>query len=283
MALFTNQASLSYRGRTVLSNITTGELLSLVGASKTVGADAYQIGTSISFVIQLTNAGDSAVTDLTVTDDLGATAFGDTFLQPLTFTDGTLRLFANGVLQPTPAYTLTPALTITGVAIPAGGVTTLLYSAEANEFASPDATGTITNTARITGATPGEIVVSATVNADPSAVLAIQKSISPAVVLENEALTYTFVIENFGADPAGAEENPVVTDLFRPALQNISVTLDGATWTKGTQFSYDPDAGLFETASGAILVPGATFEQNPDTGAWTTIPGTVTLTVTGTV
>lgn len=283
MALFTNQASLSYSGRTVLSNVTSGELVSLIGASKTTGVDTYQNGTSIPYVINLTNSGDTPLTGLVVTDDLGAVPFGETLLQPLTFIEGSLRLFLDGVLQATPAYTLTPALTITGVNVPAGGVTTILYSAAANEFAPLDAAGSITNTARITGTTLAEVSASATIAADTGAVLTMQKAVSPAVVSQNDTLTYTFIIENYGAEEAGVEENAVVTDLFQPALKNLSASLDGVVWTEGTQYTYDAETGLFASAAGAVTVPGAAFVQNPDTGAWTTLPGSVVLTVTGTV
>lgn len=267
----------------MLSNTTSGELVSLIGASKTAGVDTYQNGTSIPYVINLTNSDDTPLTGLVITDDLGAVVFGDTLLQPLTFTEGSLRLFLDGVLQPTPAYTLTPALTITNVTIPAGGVTTILYSAAANEFAPPGATGSVTNTVSINGTTLSEITASATVTADPGAILTMQKAVSPAVVSQNDTLTYTFLIENFGAGAAGAEENAVVTDLFQPALQNLTVTLDGTPWTDGDQYTYDPQTGLFESAAGAITVPAAAYTQDPETGAWTTTPGSVTLTVSGTV
>ena len=41
MATFYNQATLSYKGRSVSSNIATGELVSLLSATKTAVTDTY--------------------------------------------------------------------------------------------------------------------------------------------------------------------------------------------------------------------------------------------------
>ena len=102
------------------------------------------------------------------------------------------------------------------------------------------------------------------------------------MVTDNGELTYTFVIQNSGNTEAIATDNLVLTDLFDPILNPITVTYNGTPWTEGVNYTYDPTTGAFSTLPGQITVPAATFEQNPD-GTWTVTPGTSVVTVTGTV
>lgn len=107
MATFTNQATLTYNGGTVNSNIVTGELVQVLTASKTAAAESYRTGDLVTYVVQLRSTGAAALTGLTVTDTLGTTNFpatgGTVQLTPLTYQAGTLRYFMNGVLQTAPA------------------------------------------------------------------------------------------------------------------------------------------------------------------------------------
>lgn len=73
MATFTNQATLTYNGGTASSNITTGELLEVLTATKTAVVPTYRSGRPITYLITLVNAGTADLTGLTVADDLGAT------------------------------------------------------------------------------------------------------------------------------------------------------------------------------------------------------------------
>ena len=106
MASFTNQATLTYNGGTVNSNIVTGELVQVLTASKTAAAESYRTGDLVTYVVQLRSTGAAALTGLTVTDTLGTTNFpatgGTVQLTPLTYQAGTLRYFMNGVLQTAP-------------------------------------------------------------------------------------------------------------------------------------------------------------------------------------
>ena len=174
MATFTNQATLTYNGGTVNSNIVTGELVQVLTASKTAAAESYRTGDLVTYVVQLRSTGAAALTGLTVTDTLGTTNFpatgGTVQLTPLTYQPGTLRYFTNGVLQTAPAVTvLANGIRIEGISVPAGGVITLVYTTRVNAFADPSAEGTIENTVTVTGGTtdpdPGqpEAVVSADV------------------------------------------------------------------------------------------------------------------------
>ena len=283
MATFTNQATLTYNGRTTLSNIAVGELLEVLSITKQAVSGTYRIGDRITYVISLVNTGATTLTDLVVTDDLGATTFGTTTVYPLTYVDGSLLYYVNGVLQAAPAVTTTEPLTVTGITVPAGGNTALVYEATVTTAASPADGGTITNTATADGSVATPVSDTETITAATASELTIAKAISPTVVSENDRVTYTFTIQNFGNEPVVATDNAVVTDLFDPILTDLVVTLDGTVLTTPTGYTYNEATGLFQTAVGQITVPAATFTQDPTTGVWTTTPGTVVLTVVGTI
>ncbi|MBR5134613.1 MAG: hypothetical protein IKV35_03330 [Clostridia bacterium] len=282
MATFYNQATLSYSGGTVNSNITTGEIVEVLSASKTAVVQEYAQGTEITYAVNIVNTGDAPYSGLTVTDNLGEYTFGALTLRPLDYVDGSVKYFVNGVLQATPTVT-SPPLTITGITVPAGGVATILYTVRTNAFASPEIGGAIENTAVIDGGGITAITVTETVTADEAPALTITKSVSPATVVENGQITYTFVIQNVGNTEATATDNVVVTDTFDPALSGIAVTYNGAAWTAPTNYTYDEATGAFATTVGQITVPAATYTQDPATGVWTVVPGEATITVTGTV
>jgi hypothetical protein len=102
-------------------------------------------------------------------------------------------------------------------------------------------------------------------------------------VVDNDRVTYTFVIQNSGNEAVVATDNAAITDTFDPILTALTVTFNGATWTQGVQYNYNEATGLFATVPGQIVVPAATYTQDPITGAYTVTPGTAALTVTGTI
>ena len=283
MATFYNQAVLSYNGNTTTSNITTGEIVQVLSATKTAVTEEYSAGDTVTYVVNIINSGATAFTGITLTDNLGAYAFDALTLTPLTYTEGSLRYFENGVLRPTPAVTAEDALTVTGISVPAGGNTTLVYEVTTNGFAPLEAGSVITNRATVTGTNLSPITVDETVEAASEPRLTISKSLSPATVTENGRLTYTFVIQNTGSAPALAADNVVVTDAFNPVLGGITVTAGGETWAEGTNYTYDETTGLFATVEGQITVPAATYTRDTATGAVIVNPGVSVLTVTGTV
>lgn len=283
MASFTNFATLSYNGGTTNSNIVTGEILEALTAVKTAVSANYSAGDRITYALSLVNTGTAAITDYTVTDNLGGYTVGANTVYPVAYNAGTVRYYINGVLQTAPTVTAGPPLTVTGLTVPAGGSAVLIYETTATPVA-PLATGSsITNTATITGGgltTP--ITAQATVETATSAELSISKALSPTTVTENGQITYTFVISNTGNTEATATGNVVVTDTFSPILRNIAVTYNGTAWTEGTNYTYNAATGVFTTLAGQITVPAATFTQNTD-GTFTVTPGTATLVITGTV
>lgn len=283
MATFFNQATLTYSGGTVNSNITTGEILEVLSATKTAVVDTYDQGSDVTYIINIVNTGAIAFSGLTLTDDLGAYESGDDTLRPLDYIDGSVTYFVNGLPQTDPVVTAGQTLVVSGITVPANGVATIVYAARTNEFAPPLETGTIVNTAVISGGGITEITVTETITAESGPDLNITKSVSPTTVTENGRITYTFVIQNTGNADAVATDNVVITDVFNPILSDITVTYNGTTWTSPANYTYDEATGLFTTVIGAITVPAATFTRDPVTGAWIVDPGVATVTVSGTV
>lgn len=284
MAIFTNQATLTYDGGTTSSNIVSGEILEVLSATKTSLSETYESGETVTYIISIINSGSTAYTGLTVTDNLGAYSFGtpSTTLYPLTYVAGSLTYLVNGSVQTTPTVTAGPPLTVTGINVPAGGNVTLIYNALVNSYAPPALNSQITNQATISGGGITPIQVSEIISASNETSLTISKAICPETVVENGQLTYTFVIQNTG-EAAVATDNIIVSDTFNPILDPIAVTFNGTAWTAGTNYTYDNTTGQFQTIAGQITVPGATYTQDPITGVWQTTPGVAVLKVVGTV
>lgn len=284
MATFQNQATLTYGGNVTTSNVVTGELQQAVSVAKYAVSDTYTQGEVLTYVISLVNSGTTPLTELTVTDNLGAYVLNGNDLVPLDYVADSLAYYVGGVLQPTPVIAATDPLVVTGITVPAGGNAFLVYQARVNEFASPAQGGSVTNTVTVTGtALPAPITASETVTSDSEAFLTIGKSLNPTTVSEGDRLTYTFVIQNFGNTPVLATDDAVVTDNFDPILSDLAVTFNGAAWAEGVQYTYDDTTGVFATIPANITVPAATYTQNPATGAWSVVPGVSTLVVVGTV
>ncbi len=284
MAQFTNQASLSYNGITVNSNIVTGELIAPLSVEKTATRTAYQTGDVVTYVISLRNTGVLSLNNLTITDDLGAYEANATSYVPLTYTGDPVLYYLDGVLQTAPTVTAGPPLTITGINVPAGSNVVLVYRTTANNFAPLGADGEILNTATVTGAGLNEaLTANETVTADTDTRITILKSLDPLTVSDNGTITYTFTLQNYGAE-ADAAAAITLTDTFNPRLNApLTVTLNGTTLTQAGNYTYDAGTGVFSTTPGIITVPAATATQDPTTGLWTITPGVAVVTVSGTV
>lgn len=284
MAIFSNQATLTYNGIPTSSNIAYGEILDVLTVTKTSVEGSYAPGALVTYAVTLRNTGGSTLTGLTVTDDLGGYDNNGTTVYPLIYESGSVKLFIDGVLQGSPAVTAGPPLVISGISIPGGGDAVLIYQARVSAFADPSSAGVINNTASVSGNGLGApITATETVPASNSPILSISKSISPSQVVDNDRVTYTFVIQNNGNTPVVATDDAVITDTFDPILSDLAVSFNGAIWAEGAQYSYDEATGLFTTAPGQLTVPAATYTQDPATGAYGVIPGIATLTVTGTI
>ena len=284
MAVFYNQATLTYNNTQVNSNIVSGEIVQVITAEKNALSEDYSQSDAITYAVSITNSGATAFTNLTVTDDLGRFTLGELTLTPLDYVEGSLRLFIDGVLSQTPTVTAADTLVISGINVPANSNALLIYQARINATAPLDTGATITNTATVSGGgLSAPVSASATVSVSTDAILGISKSLSPTVVAENEPLTYTFVVQNTGNTAAVATDNVTITDTFDPILSNITVTLDGVALTEGVDYTYDETTGVFSTTPSRITVPAATFVTDPVTGQTVITPGVAVLRVTGTV
>lgn len=283
MARFTNQAQLRYGNAIANSNIAVGEILEVLSATKTAVRKNYGRNDTITYLVSVINAGNTAFTGLTLTDNLGAYVYNTQTLVPLRYIDGTVKCYSNGTLQAAPAVTAGPPLVISGLTVPANGSILIAYETDVNEYAPLDVEAEIVNTATIRGTGITPVTVQETVSAGSEPILTITKSISPVPVTENGTLTYTFLIQNTGNVAVEEAAASVVTDQFNPILSNLTVTFNGTAWAETTNYIYNEDTGLFSTVPGQITVPAATFAQDELTGAWNVTPGVSTLVITGTI
>lgn len=284
MAIFSNQATLTYNGNTTNSNVAYGEILDVLTATKTSIEKSYTPGETITYVVALSNTGNTALTGLTLTDNLGGYDFNGSTIYPLTYVDNSATVFINGVPQAAPAVVSGPPLVISDITIPGNANAVFIYQAQVNEFANPGVDGTIDNTVTITGdGISTSVTATQTVTSNSNAMLNITKSITPSQVVDNDRVTYTFIIQNTGNEAVVATDDTAITDTFDPILSNLAVTFEGTPWTQGVQYNYTEATGLFTTVPGQIVIPPATYVQDPVTGAYTATPGTATLIVVGTI
>lgn len=286
MPTFTNQALLSFNGILYPSNVVTGEYTQSLTMTKLPIDDTYTPDGSVTYIISIVNSGACNMTNLTLTDDLGAYSFSGEVLMPLTLNADSVTYFVNGVLQPADALTITagPPFIASGIDVPAGGNAIIAYEAVANEFASGAEGAVILNTATLSGDDMQTTISdTATVHAASTPQLAITKALFPETITSCEPIRYTFLIQNSGNTPVVATDDLLLFDTFQPRLTNISVTLNGVPLVEGIHYQYDEETGSFTTLPGALPVEAAEFIQNPVTGVWTVQPGQAALVVTGTI
>ena len=283
MAQFTNQAQLTYNNTVTNSNIAIGEVIGALTASKTPVTDTYSQGDSITYIVNLVYTASSALNGLTLTDDLGAYELNNNTIYPLTYTEGSVKYFVNGVLQPTPTVNSDTVLIISGINVPADSNVAIVYEATANQYAPLTEGSAITNTATISGCGITPIEASATITATNGPLLTITKAISPIPVSENGTVTYTFTIQNLGNTDAVATDNVTLTDVFNPILTNVSVSFNGVSWQEGVNYTYNETSGEFETVAGQVTVGAGQYVQDPTTGEWVLTEATSTLVITGNI
>ena len=283
MATFYNQASITFGNTVINSNVASGELVTALTLTKTAVSENYATGDGITYVITITNNGATDSVGLTLTDDLGAYTpmECDTEVTPLTYVDGSILYYQNGVPTAAPTVTANGILTIEGITVPAGGTATIIYEARANGAAPLESGGVITNTATLPACE--NLTATATVPVRNEANPTISKAVCPGEITCSGEITYTFTVQNTGNIPIVATDNLVINDIFDPALTDITVALDGTPLTEGIGYSYDEETGVFATLPGAIPVPAATYTRDCETGNVITTPGFATITVTGTI
>ena len=280
MATFFNQASINLGGAVTNSNITVGEITSGLTLTKTAATSQYGAGEGITYVVSIVNSEPSGSSGITLEDNLGRFTIGTQEITPLTYVDGSILFYLDGVLQPAPTVTVGQTLAIGPFDIPQGSNATIIYEAIANSSAPLGAGESITNTVTLNGGSC-ELSDSATVPTRDEPRLTIAKSVCPATVTCAGEITYTIVIQNLGNTAVVATDNLIVNDTFNPVLSDIAVTLDGAPLAEGTGYTYNAETGEFATLPGAVPVPAATFTRDSVTGIISTTPGVAVITITG--
>lgn len=279
LAQFYNQATLTYTGGTVNSNITVGEVTEVITATKTPITKEYTADSDVTYLISLVNSGDVDVTGVTVVDDLGGYTVGTETVYPLSYVADSVTYLVDGTPSAAPTVTVNGTVTFSDITVPANGNVAIIYEAETTAYAPLGEGATIANSATINGSCIVDpIIAAATVPMDMAPALTISKSLTPDVLSGCTEITYTFDIRNYGG-AADAAAQIALADTFDPPLTGLEVTLGGAAFTA---YTYSETTGIMTTTAGAITVPAATFTQNTD-GTWTTDPGVVTVTVTGTM
>ena len=282
----TNRASLRYTygavTETVASNTANTVVNDPLTVSKSSLESAYRAGEPITYLITVTNGSDATLTNVTITDDLGAfePSAGLT-VTPLTYT-GPAKLYQSGVFS----AELTPAVaqdsvSFTVPSIPPAANVTILYKATPNEYAPMDVGSEITNTASFAPTVSEPITAQHTVPADAYAAVTIEKEMTPNPVTGSGPLVNTFTITNTGNVAA---TDLVLSDTFNPQLSDLTVTVNGAP-AAASDYTYENGVLTLpaEESALALTVPAATFVIDPTTGVITSTPGVTTVTVTGTL
>lgn len=289
-----NQAQLSYNGITTKSNITKGEIVAVISATKAALFDSYRSDDIVTILLNITNSGTTAFNNLTIYEDLRRYSYTPPVepgepdppaitLFPLTYIDNSMRHFQKSVQMINPTVTRTPAgLTITGVNLPPETTSLLLFQAKINEYAKLDIADTILSTSTIDSADlTNPITAAVTLNTHDAPFLTIVKNICPEKVAENGTVTYTFTISNYGNTAADVSSNAVVKDTFTPPLLNPTFMYNGSQ-IPDASFSYNEESGVFETVPGLINIPAATFTQDKN-GVVSITPGERIISASGTI
>lgn len=279
----TNQARLNFRyndqNGSVLSNIATAILAEPLVVDKNSIESTYRPGDELTFVVSFTGSSASSLTNVIVTDDLGAYPPGTGTEAPFDFISPAIY-YVNGNY----AGTLTADMSADGVSfnipsVAAGAGVVIIYKAGVNENAPIAAGSSITNTASVTAdGLSSPVTASSTVTAEDYADVRITKTMTPASVADGDLITYEFDIFNYGNTEA---TNVVLIDQFDPAPANIMVQINGDTIDPS---NYTYVGGLLTLPAGTaelLSLPAAAITQDPVTGEVTIVPSAITITVTG--
>ena len=287
MATIENFATVSYTSggvtETKVSNLAEIGLESAISFTKTTLGETYGEDEVVTYILSMTNTSTSAITNVSITDDLGTFVFGTLELTPLTYAPPALLLIDGQDVsaQLTVDTATAGSLVFSFPTLPAGATANIVYRAAVNEYAPLDVEAEITNTATLTSDSDcADGTASATITAVSAANVSVFKQMSPNPVICGDTVTYTIRIYNYGNIAA---ENVVLTDTFNPAPTNITVSRDG-TLLPANEYSYvDGTLTVPAGTTTAVSVPTATFVRDTTTGIVTVTPGMIEYTITGTI
>lgn len=288
--IITNYATLDYQNgnerERVTSNVAQTTLQQMLGITKDAYSATYRRADTLTYVVQITSAGESP-TSVTVEDNLGTFTENGVSYTPLDYES--YLLYVGQTLNPETGGVSVTVEELSGrvrfvfgnLPNPFPGLT-LIMQMKVNDFAAVDPQGVgITNTTGLW--VSGQEVASdeATVLAEEYADLRILKSMTPDPVNEGGRLTYTFAICNYGTS---SPTQVTLRDQFSPAPEiPLTVTVDGVAVDA---FDYNRETGLFVLGSEAVepyalVLPPATFERDPVTGMVTVNASRIIVTVSG--
>ena len=285
MATIENFATVSYTSggvtETKVSNLAEIGLESAISFTKTTLGETYGEDEVVTYILSMTNTSTSAITNVSITDDLGTFVFGTLELTPLTYAPPALLLIDGQDVsaQLTVDTATAGSLVFSFPTLPAGATANIVYRAAVNEYAPLDVEAGITNTATLTSDSDcADGTASATITAVSAANVSVFKQMSPNPVICGDTVTYTIRIYNYGNIAA---ENVVLTDTFNPAPTNITVSRDG-TLLPANEYSYvDGTLTVPAGTTTAVSVPAATFTRDAATGIVSVTPGMVEYVITG--
>lgn len=286
--IITNRATVNYNfgssSAVVFSNLTSTVLNGALSIEKSSLSDSFRVGQELTYIITLRNNSSTATQRISATDNLGTFIENGNSITPLTYI-GTAQLFINGVFSSDLTAVVGNRSILFEIAgIPAGETAQIIYRARVNEYACSNEGSTITNTvcAEYLCNCPceGPVCDSFSLTVDEYAELRVVKSVCPNQVVCGEPLNYVIDIYNYGnIDATGV----VLTDIFEPALRDLSVNIDGVIIPE-SEYSYVNGVLTLPNGSGnEISVPSAICERNAQTGEVAVTPGVITVTVSGTI
>lgn len=266
---------------TKVSNIAEIDLTSSVTFTKATVGTSYSEGTTVTYIMTVSNTSSAPLNSVSITDDLGtfASATGD--LTPLTYV-GPAVLLVDGQdasANLTVDSTSPSQLVFTIPALASGATANIIYTARVNEFAPLELDSTIVNNATLTSDSDcADGSATATVTVAPAADVSIFKQMSPNPVVCGDTVTYTIRLYNYGNIAA---ENVQVIDVFDPVPTNITVSRNGVLLV-GTDYLYE-NGTLTVPATPTDTIPAATFTRDATTGEVVVTPGTVEYVITGVI
>ena len=272
---------------TAVSNVAQTTVRQTLGMTKDAYKNSYRPADTVTYIIQIVSNG-AAPEALTVFDDLGTYTQNGISYTPLDYVS--YLLYVGQERNEATGVTVQVQPTGDGVRFTFGNLPTaftgmtLIVQARVNRYAPMDVQdGRIVNTAQLFVGQNAVASATATIEAERYADLRIVKSMTPDPISEGDALTYRFVICNYGTL---APTEVTLRDRFDPSPAiPLTVWVDGE---RVDRFDYNLSTGRFVLGSGAedaflLSVPPATFTRNGETGEIVVNPGMRTVTVSGVI
>ena len=263
-----------------ISNVINNKPNSPLTINKESISKNYYLGDNASFIITITNHTDNPINDVSIKENLGTYFLNDNskFFTPLSYQEGSLKYYINGISQSPPKVTVNSQHIIFDIEIiPSSSVITLVYNTTVNSKAPLDNGSMIINTSNLTAETLDKSVESScTITVRKNADIKIIKQVSENKISKN-VITYDFTICNYGNTEA---TNVTLKDTINPKHSNMKVFVDSQC-LKFSDYNYiSGNVCIPSYGSKRVLnVPPATFLQDKNSGIFTINPGTIKISV----